>query len=49
MTSPQLPRRSLLLAGLGVIGVGALAACTSSGAGHAGDAAHATNLSLIHI
>ena len=43
MTSPQLPRRSLLLAGLGVIGVGALAACTSSGAGHAGDAAHATN------
>ena len=43
MTSPQLPRRSLLLAGLGVIGVGALAACTSGGAGHAGDAAHASN------
>ena len=43
MTSPQLPRRSLLLGGLGVIGVGALAACTSGGAGHAGDAAHATN------
>ena len=43
MTSPQLPRRSLLLGGLGVIGVGALAACTSGGAGHAGDAAHASN------